>query len=242
MFSDMAPSNTGATVETYPYSKNIRAPKSLHMGTSGSLPQLGRNLDGLVDYVEVLITGKGASATGRPLGNKYFMKTGAKCKDEKTEKDVPRYLYINNVPEGGIPMMPSVMGIEMKSFRGLIPGAISNMEALNPMAIMSAFTTGSTPQCQAITMETIDINNRTDTETQFVANADIKDINPCSWGSSGTNPVTGKRCSEGFADNIQIQKNNPVSIPSDIMSQLYFVCLGFLLIYMMYCIMTHRKK
>ena len=87
MFSDMAPSTTGAKVETYPYSKNIRSPKSLYMGASGSLPQLGRNLDGLVDYVEVLITGKGASATGRPLGNKYFMKTGAKCKDEKTKKD-----------------------------------------------------------------------------------------------------------------------------------------------------------
>ena len=242
MFSDMAPSNSGAKVETYPYSKNIRAPKSLHMGTSGSLPQLGRNLDGLVDYVEVLITGKGASATGRPLGNKYFMKTGAKCKDEKTKKDVPRYLYINNVPEGGIPMMPDVMGIKMKSFRGLIPGAISNMEALNPMSIMSAFTTGSTPSCQAITMETIDTNNRTGSDTQFVANADIKDINPCSWGSRGTNPVTGEKCSEGFIDNIQLQPNIQVDMPNDVMAQIYFVCLGLLIIYMMYCLMTRNKK
>ena len=242
MFSNLAPSNTGAKVETYPYSKNIRQPKSLYMGTSGSLPQLGRNLDGLVDYVEVLITGKGASVTGRPLGNKYFMKTGAKCKDEKTKKEVPRYLYINNVPEGGIPMMPSVMGIEMKSFRGLIPGAISNMEALNPMAIMSAFTTGSTPPCKAITMETIDINNRTSRETQFVANADIKDLNPCSWGSRGTNPITGDRCSEGFTDDIRLQSNSQAAMPNNIMAQIYFVCLGLLIIYMIYCLMIHRKK
>jgi hypothetical protein len=239
MFSNMAPKESGAKVETYPYSKNIRAPKSLYMGTDGSLPQLGRNLDGLVDYVEVLITGKGASATGKPLGNKYFMKTGAKCKDKKTKKDVPRYLYINNVPSGGIPMMPSVMGIEMKSFRGLIPGAIADMEALNPMAIMSAFTTGSTPACQAITMETIDVNNRVGSETQFVANADIKDLNPCSWGSRGTNPVTGKHCSEGFTDNI---RQSLVSLPRDVMAQLYFVCLGLLIIYMIYCLMTRGKK
>lgn len=239
MFSDMAPSKSGAKVETYPYSKNIRDPRSLHMGDSGSLPQLGRNLGGLVDYVEVLVTGKGASATGRPLGNKYFMNTGAKCKDSKTKKDVPRYLYINNVPEGGIPMMPSVMGINMKSFRGLIPGAISNMEALNPMAIMSAFTTGSTPECQAITMETIDTNNRRGSDTQFVANADIKDINPCSWGGRGTNPVTGKRCSEGFMDNAQ---QSLVTLPRDAMAQIYFVCLGLLIIYMMYCLMTRGKK
>jgi len=242
MFSNLAPSNTGAKVETYPYSKNIRSPKSLYMGKDGSLPQLGRNLDGLVDYVEVLITGKGASATGRPLGNKYFMKTGAKCKDEKTKKDVPRYLYINNVPEGGIPMMPSVMGIEMKSFRGLIPGAITNMEALNPMAIMSAFTTGSTPPCQAITMETIDINNRTGKETQFVANADIKDLNPCSWGSRGTNPITGDRCSEGFTDDIKLPSNIHADMPNSIMAQIYFICLGLLIIYMIYCLMIHRKK
>jgi len=242
MFSNLAPSNTGAKVETYPYSKNIRSPKSLYMGKDGSLPQLGRNLDGLVDYVEVLITGKGASATGRPLGNKYFMKTGAKCKDEKTKKDVPRYLYINNVPEGGIPMMPSVMGIEMKSFRGLIPGAITNMEALNPMAIMSAFTTGSTPPCQAITMETIDVNNRTGKETQFVANADIKDLNPCSWGSRGTNPITGDRCSEGFTDDIKLPSNIHADMPNSIMAQIYFICLGLLIIYMIYCLMIHRKK
>lgn len=242
MFSNLAPSSTGAKVETYPYSKNIRSPKSLHMGKDGSLPQLGRNLDGLVDYVEVLITGKGASATGRPLGNKYFMKTGAKCKDEKTKKDVPRYLYINNVPEGGIPMMPSVMGIEMKSFRGLIPGAITNMEALNPMAIMSAFTTGSTPPCQAITMETIDVNNRTGKETQFVANADIKDLNPCSWGSRGTNPITGDRCSEGFTDDIKLPSNIHADMPNSIMAQIYFICLGLLIIYMIYCLMIHRKK
>ena len=242
MFSNLAPSNTGAKVETYPYSKNIRSPKSLYMGKDGSLPQLGRNLDGLVDYVEVLITGKGASSTGRPLGNKYFMKTGAKCKDEKTKKEVPRYLYINNVPEGGIPMMPSVMGIEMKSFRGLIPGVITNMEALNPMAIMSAFTTGSTPPCQAITMETIDVNNRTSRETQFVANADIKDINPCSWGSRGTNPITGDRCSEGFTDDIKLPSNIHADMPNNIMAQIYFICLGLLIIYMIYCLMIHRKK
>jgi len=236
MFSDMAPKNSGAKVETYPYNKNIRAPKSLHMGTSGSLPQLGRNLDGLVDYVEVLITGKGASATGRPLGNKYFMKTGSKCKDEKTKKDVPRYMYINNVPEGGLPMMPSVMGIDMKSFRGLIPGAISNMEALNPMAIMSAFTTGSTPKCRALTMETIDVNNRTGTETQFVADADIKELNPCNWGRHGTNPVSGEKCTEGFSDNTS------VALPRDVMAQFYFVCLGLLVIYMIYRLMVRGKK
>ena len=218
MFSDMAPSS-GTSPKTYPYNKNIRPPKSLHMGTDGSLPQLGRNMGGLVDYVEVLITGKGASSTGRPLGNKFFMKTGTKCKDEKTKKDVPRYMYINNVPDGGIPMMPSVMGINMTSFRGLIPGAISNMEALDPMALMKAFTTSSTPACRAVTRETIDVNNRIGTETQFVANVDIKE------GLTGMAEAGGAP-----------------TLPRDATVQLYFAFLGLLVIYMMYRLMVRGKK
>ena len=237
----MAPSNSGAKVETYPYSSNIRPPSSLHMGMDGSLPQLGRNLDGLVDYVEVLVTGKGASSTGRPLGNKYFMKTGAKCKDEKTNKEVPRYLYINNVPEGGLPFkMPNVMDIDMSSFRGLVPGAIGNLEALDPMAIMSAFTTGSVPPCQAITMETVDVNNRTGSETQFVANADIKNINPCSWGSRGENPISKARCIEGFTNNTTNTTSN--SLPPDVITQIYYFCLGLVIIYMLYCMMRKGSK
>jgi hypothetical protein len=176
-------------------------------------------MGGLVDYVEVLITGKGASTTGRPLGNKFFMKTGTKCKDEKTKKDVPRYMYINNVPDGSIPMMPSVMGINMTSFRGLIPGAISNMEALDPMALMKAFTTSSTPACRAVTRETIDVNNRIGTETQFVANVDIKE------GLTGMAEAGGAP-----------------TLPRDATVQFYFAFLGLLVIYMMYRLMVRGKK
>ena len=244
MFSS-SPQTSGSAPQTYPYHKNIRSPASLHMGTSGSLPQLGRNMGGLVDYVEVLVTGKGASSTGKPLGNKYFMKTGTTCKDDKTKKDVPRYIYINNVPQGGIPLISNVMGINMSSFRGLIPGAVSNMEVLNPMAIMSAFTSGSKPICRALTMETIDINNTTGTDTQFVADVDIKDLNPCMWGGSGTNPVSGVKCSEGFS-GLSTFSGSPIetapTLPNDVMAQIYFVCLGLLVIYIMFCLMTNIQK
>ena len=53
----------------------------------------------------MLVTGKGrASKTGKPLGNKFFLKTGGQCNPiDKKGNTVDRYLYINNVPDGSIP-------------------------------------------------------------------------------------------------------------------------------------------
>ena len=54
------------------------------MGKSGDLC-FGKNIAGIINYTDILVTGKGrASKTGRPLGNK-FLKTGGKCqpKDKK---------------------------------------------------------------------------------------------------------------------------------------------------------------
>ena len=44
-------------------------------------------------------------------------------------------------------------------FKGLVPGAMGNLNVLNPFAIMQSFLSGATPPCQELTLETIDINN-----------------------------------------------------------------------------------
>ena len=65
---------------TYPYYKNIRTPSDIGMSDRGTLPQMSRNINGLIQYVELLVSGNSqASATGGPLGNKFFLQTGAKC-------------------------------------------------------------------------------------------------------------------------------------------------------------------
>ena len=54
----------------YPYYKYIKTPSEIGMSPTGSLSVLGKDIDGLVSYVEVLVSGGGkASATGKPLGN-----------------------------------------------------------------------------------------------------------------------------------------------------------------------------
>jgi hypothetical protein len=220
----------------YPYYKYIKTPNELGMSGKGTLAQLGRDIDGLKSYVEMLVSGGGkASVTGQPLGNKFFLKTGGKCTNKKTGEDADRYIYINNVPQGNIPFVSSGMGVNFSDFKGLIPGTISNLNAFNPMELFQSFLAGSKPDCQEITMETVDIYNNKSTETHFVTSVDIKNMDPCSFQNK-TNPVTGSKCRETFA-NLNNEYEYSYKIPNDPISQLYFASLGLLSIYILYGIM-----
>ena len=228
----------------YPYYKYIKAPSDIGMSDKGSLKQMGKNIDGLIDYVEVLVSGKSkASTTGQPLGNKFFLKTGGKCMDTSTEQEVDRYVYINNVPMGNIPFLSSGVGVNFSEFRGLIPGTISNLNAFNPMALMRGFLEGSKPDCQEITMETIDIYNNKSTESHFVTTVDIKSMDPCAFLDK-KNPNTGAKCKESFSNmKNQLNVNNyecvdqHFKIPDDPIVQAYFASLGLFGIYIIYKLM-----
>ena len=92
---------------SYPYYKNIKTPSQIGMSDKGTLQALGADINGLVQYVQVLVTGNSeASTTGGPLGNKFFLQTGAKClatdnctnkNDSSTCQQTDRYIYVNNV-------------------------------------------------------------------------------------------------------------------------------------------------
>ena len=220
----------------YPYYKYIKAPSDIGMSGKGSLSQLGKDIDGLVGYVEILVSGGGkASATGKPLGNKFFLKTGGKCTDKATSQDVDRYIYIDNVPSGNIPFITSGLGVNFSEFKGLIPGTISNLNAFNPMEMFQSFLAGSKPDCQELTMETIDIYNNRSTESHFVTLVDIQNMNPCTF-KNRSNPVTGVKCKETFT-NLK-SNDHYYKIPNDPISQLYFASLGVFGIYIMYRIMA----
>ena len=213
---------------TYPYYKNIRTPSDIGMSDAGTLPQMSRNINGLIQYVELLVSGNSqASATGGPLGNKFFLQTGAKCaavdkcsdpNDSSTCDQTNRYIYVNNVPEGNIPFISSGVGVNFSEFKGLIPGAMGNLNVLNPFAILRAFASGSTPPCQEITMQTIDVNNNSSSETHYVTLADIQNTDPCSF-PGGLNPVTQARCKETFQTRVA-QDAAPV-MSDDIMDQVH---------------------
>jgi hypothetical protein len=203
---------------SYPYYKNIKSPSEIGMSDKGTIQQMGKNINGVIQYVELLVSGKSqASTTGGPLGDKF---------------------YINNVPQGNIPFISSGLGVDFSDFKGLIPGALGNLNVLNPFAITSAFLSGSTPPCQEITMQTIDINNNKSSETNYVTLTDIKNMDPCIF-PDGKNPVTGAKCKEGFKTGVSANASPVMS--DDIMDQIYFVSLSCVGIYILYRIMEKSK-
>jgi hypothetical protein len=220
----------------YPYYKYIKTPSELGMSGKGTLSQLGKDVDGLINYVDLLVSGGGkASATGQPLGNKFFLKTGGKCLDKLTKKEVDRYIYINNVPMGNIPFISSGVGVNFSEFKGLIPGTISNLNAFNPMEMFQAFLAGSTPDCQELKMETIDVHNNKSTESHYVTLVDIRNMDPCIF-SNKKNPITKIKCKETFS-NLNESETISYKIPGDAISQAYFASIGLLGMYILYKIM-----
>lgn len=233
---------------TYPYYKNIKSPTEIGMSDKGTIEQMGKDIDGLIQYVELLVTGNSkASSTGGPLGNKFFLKTGAKCaaidkcsdpNEESTCEKTDRYIYIDNVPNGTIPFISSGLGTNFSDFKGLIPGSMGNLSVLNPFAIMRAFLSGSNPPCQEITMQTIDINNNKSSETHYVTLDDIKNMTPCIFDDK-KNPVTGASCNEAFQTGLA-ENASPV-MSDDIMEQIYFASLTIIGIYILYRIMEKSQ-
>jgi hypothetical protein len=241
---------------SYEYWKNIKQPGQMGMSPAFTLDALSADVTGLLSYVEVLVTGSGnASKTGKPLGNKFFLKTNGKCREltiekwkkeqeedkqwdidykkvetdlknktiseeeatkkqndlsalkkkreeDRTKKDnkiVDRWIYVNNIPDGRIPFISSGSdGSSFSDLRGLIPGAMGNLSALNPAPLFKAFVTGSTPDCAEITLETVDQSNTKRTEKRHLALMDVADMNPCYF-SGGANPASGNTC-QGFTN------------------------------------------
>lgn len=229
---------------SYKYYEKIKTPSEMGMSSDGSMSTLVDDVSGLISYVELLVTGNCsgsdcASTTGKPLGDSFFLKTGAKCKDVNTGNDETRYLYINNIPTGRIPFLSSAMGMDFSTFEGLLPAILEDLDEINPFDVFKGFLMGSTPDCQELTMETTPMkqnNNRTQ-QTEFVTVSDIKGMDPCTFTlNNKTNPITGKKCREGF-ENYKMLNKNPKNDP---LFHLYILGLTGLLIYIIYCFM--RKK
>jgi len=217
----------------YPYHKFIKSPSEMGMSASGS--KIATNIGGLISYVDVLVTGRGkASTTGQPLGDKFFLTTGATCKDKATGEDVTRSLYVNNIPDGSIPFISGMTGASFTDFEGLVPGAMSDMANLNPLAIFQAFMLGANPECQSLTMDTVDANNVRSTDTAFVATADINNMNAC-WFRDRKNPVSGDKCREAFSQRI-----TPAALPENKIKQAYIAALGFLGLYIACRLMSKK--
>lgn len=227
----------------YAYWKQINTPAEIGMSSAGSLGQLGSNVNGLIAYVQTLVTGGGdASKTGGPIGNKFFLDTGATCTIKGSNRKANRFIYISNVPDGSIPFVSSGLGVNFSEFKGLVPGLMSNAAKINPFEILQSFMQGSDPECQSVTLETIDADNNKSQQTRYMAVSDIKNLSPCYF-NDGKNPLTGQSCIETFVDGNNQVKERDISsfLPDDTLSHIYFASLGALAMYLIYRISIRKS-
>jgi len=254
---------------SYDYSAQIRPPSGpggLGMSADGTFSALESDITGLMDYVKVLLTSEGASKTGKPLGNKFFLETAMKCTDKRTNEQVTRSIYINNIPDGNIkiPGMSNGMSMKFDNFRGLIPGVMSNLSQIDPLKILQSFTTGDNPYCQAITLEVVNVNNVSTLGSGYVTNADINDM-PNNWftdsgftkpdtseklDASANNttppPAAGEPGTSGFttmsaASSLNGSRIDYGRMPNDVLIKIYYGLLGLLGFYFFLKI-TLRKR
>jgi len=180
----------------YKYYKFIKSPSELGMSGGGSMGDLADDIAGIVNYVELLVSGEGrASTTGGPLGDKFFLTTGGQCKDVQTGKLVTRSMYLNNVPTGDINFLPAMPNLNVGAgLRGLIPGVMNDLGDVNPLAMFSAFMEGNEPPCAEVTLETIDANNIVKNKSAYVPINELQQLQ--SGGNVPSGTVTGKMLEE----------------------------------------------
>jgi hypothetical protein len=210
----------------YLYWKRILKPSDMGMSSDGNFGALTNNVGGLINYVEVLVTGNAGSTTGRPLGDKFFLKTGGQCTDVASGNKVDRYIYIDNVPNGNIPFISSGLGgVDFTEFEGLIPGLLGDLGKLNPLNLFKSFMMGDNPDCMSVYLETItpavdgDLNDtgkdNYGTETQFVAVADVKNMDPCIFNDKKNPADPSLTCTETFTARMDAKNRDRDSSSSD---------------------------
>ena len=210
----------------YLYWKRILKPSDIGMSSDGNFGALTNNVNGLIDYVEVLVSGNAGSTTGGPLGDKFFLKTGGQCKDVASGNKVDRYIYIDNVPNGNIPFISSGLGgTDFTEFEGLIPGLLGDLGKLNPLNLFKSFMMGDNPDCMSVTLQTIvpvadaDLNDTgmdiSGNQTQYVAVADVKNMDPCIFNDKKNPADPSLTCTETFTSRMDAKNRGGDSSSSD---------------------------
>ena len=245
----------------YNYAKNILSPtqinmlqfsgKDFNLINNNGLDVLAANFAGLINYVELMVSGTSVAAkTGKPLGNRFFLPTAGRCRDNSNNEQT-RHVYINNIPTGSIPIISNIAGEDFTEFRGLVPGIFSGLQVLNPISLFGGMFVSSDSSCSNVELSVVDVNNARSYEKHHVLNSDITNISPCVFKDQ-VNILTNQTCSQSEAftninqnnlyNNIEEQINNTKNklnnlsklnnlTNDDNLIKLYFITLTVLYFY-----------
>lgn len=229
----------------YRYHTKIKNPKELGMSSEGSMSALSKDVSGLISYVEILVGGAGnANKAGKPLGDKFFLKTASKCKDVKTKKEVARYYYVDNQIDGSIPGLTALTGFK-SGMKGLVIGAMADTFSINPLGLLKGFTEGAKPWCKAVKKKIINDKSEEFYETHHIALSDLKDSELTTSDRAKLSKFTEDmknnnkdgQCDESFTNIKDIKK---IFTESDPIPKTYVLSVSLLLIYILYKLMRRR--
>lgn len=234
--------------QKYNYGSFIKSPGSMGMsgGSGGSfgLSQIATNFGSLVSYVQVLVNGFSPASRAvslfdstegqAPLGNAYTFNTGFQCTDQNGNLQ-DAVAYINNVPMGNIPFISQIVGGDVTSLRGLLPGMFENLNGFNPMIIVDTLAINNGDPCNVSVAtdpkyylpvtnissdgRTYDVTNgrpKTEFIPAYMFDSMLNNIDPCMF-QGGENPVTLETCptiNERFS-NINDDTNNKTNNTSN---------------------------
>ena len=169
---------------SYSYADELATPSELGIGPDGSASGIIRAIAGVNYYTDAIGFGEStmlAKAQGwqqKPLGLRYFSKTGLTCSN-----GAQLYEYIDTTPPG----LPGRVGNEIQKtlgvqMKGLGPGIMSDATgALNPLPMLKAVTGSTYFSCKKVSLPVGDLNGNiksprdgtqwiTDKDTQFGPN------------------------------------------------------------------------
>ena len=126
--------------------------------------------------------------------------------------------------------------------------------------MFQAFMTGSTPDCQEVVMQTIDVNNIPGIGAGYITVADINSMNS-NWFLGGNRPAIlpkiplpattesfttindSSNVNDSSNDNkVNYSKINYSKMPDDILSKVYFTALGLLGLYIFLRMFQKKQK
>lgn len=164
--------NTAGVVDrvigpSYDYTSGVKRPEDLGVSDDGSLSQVFTNANAVKQYTQQLITGP-------LLGNSTFVETGGMCR-APNGSIVPRWSYVDNRMAlgdavGALPgNLPKALGGSADVFKGIVPGMMGDVAALNPLKPINGLIMDAVPPCVSLTCPVTDINgNNPRNETKFV--------------------------------------------------------------------------
>lgn len=255
----------------FQYYNFIKKPAELGVSSRGDLKTLANDVKGIMNYTQLLVSGNGSASSlkgNNPLGNQFFLKTGGQCTDYKTGETQPRYMYVNNIPSDKLPIVSNLAGAKFKNLRGLVPGIMHNMYAINPIKMFGAFMQGNKPVCAEVTLNEINEEGQSSKKSHHVPInelIDLQDNNEIPAGTVTTkmknaltksiSPKKNNSTEEGFAnlcsncktysseEQEQLLHNHLINQDdeTDIFDKLYLTSISILIMYIFYRFMSKMK-